>query len=238
MQRFAILVVGLALNQAVPSASQPAAKPPTIAVIDFNNSALTTDAARYEPFRAGIADILLTELSHNPGITVVERGTISKLLEEQDLAKTGRVDAATAARVGKLLGAQYIITGGFVIDRKERLRLDARAVNVETSAVAHVVSVTGVADDLLDVTTKLAEKMNRGMKLPAYAATPRPAGAQGAPAGGRLQSLLLYSTALIEEGPNPAKAKALYTQFLKTSPADFAVAQRTKAEARIRALGG
>lgn len=235
MKRLSLLLVGLALGRATPVAGQAATRAPTIAVLDFNNSALTADAARYEPFRAGLADILLTELSRNGGITLVERGTVSKLLEEQDLAKSGRVDPATAARLGKLLGAQYIITGGFVIDRKERLRLDARAVNVETSAVAHVETVSGSADDLLDLTAKLAEQMNKGMKLPAYAAA-RSSG--GAPAGGRLQSLLLYSTALIEEGRDPVKAKALYAQFLKSSPAGFAVDQRTKAEARIRALGG
>jgi TolB-like protein len=236
MKRLSLLLVGLALGLTAPVAGQAPTRSPTIAVLDFNNSALTADAARYEPFRAGLADILLTELSRNGGITLVERGTISKLLEEQDLAKSGRVDPATAARLGKLLGAQYMITGGFVIDRKERLRLDARAVNVETSAVAHVETVSGSADDLLDLTAKLAEQMNKGMKLPAYAAAARSSG--GAPAGGRLQSLLLYSTALIEESRDPVKAKALYAQFLKSSPADFAVDQRTKAEARLRALGG
>lgn len=209
---------------------------PTIAIIDFNNSAITADAAQYEPFRAGIADILITELGHNQGITVVERAKVSKLLEEQDLAKSGRVDPATAARLGKLLGAQYIVTGGFVIDRKSRLRLDARAVNVETSAVAHVETVSGAADDLLDLTAKLAGQLNRGMKLPAFSAASRPGGTT--PAGGRLQTLLLYSTAVMEEGRNPVKAKALYSQFLKASPANFAVDQRARAEERLRALGG
>lgn len=223
-----------------PTAAAQAPKAPTIAVLDFNNSALTADAARYEPFRAGISDMLLTELSRNPGIVLVERAKVMKLIEEQDLAKSGRVDPATAARIGKMLGAQYLVTGGFVIDRKERLRLDARAVNVETSEVAYVETVSGVADDLLDLTVKLAGMMNKGMKLPALpgaAAAAKPADA-GAPAKGRLQSLLLYSTALMEEGRNPAKARDLYSQFLKSSPADFAVAQRSKAEARIRALGG
>ena len=170
------------------------------------------------------------------GHRIVERATITKLLDEQDLAKSGRVDPATAARLGKLLGAQYIITGGFVIDRKEHLRLDARAINVETSAVAYVETVSGSADDLLDLTAKLAGQMNKGMKLPAFVVATRAQG--GKPAGGKLQSLLLYSTALIEENRNPVKAKELYAQFLKLGPADFAIGQRTKAEARIRALGG
>ncbi len=216
---------------------QSDAKPPTIAVLDFNNSALTADAARYEPFRAGISDMLMTELSRNPKIILVERARVMKLLEEQDLAKTGRVDPGTAARLGKILGAQYIVTGGFVIDRKERLRLDARAVNVETSEVAYVETVSGGADDLLDLTVKLADAMNKGMRLAPLPAAPK-ATESSAPQHGRLQSLLLYSTALIEEGRNPSKAKNLYTQFLKTSPADFALAQRSRAEARLRALGG
>ena len=215
---------------------QASAKAPTIAVLDFNTSALTSDAARYEPFRAGISDMLLTELSRNSKIVLVERARVMKLLEEQDLAKSGRVDPATAARIGKMLGAQYLVTGGFVIDRKERLRLDARAINVETSEVVYVETVSGGADDLLDLTVKLADAMNKGMRLPALPGVK--ATETSAPQKGRLQSLLLYSTALIEEGRNPGKARDLYNQFLKTSPADFALAQRSRASARLRALGG
>jgi TolB-like protein len=236
MKRLPVLFATLA-GITSSAAAQAGAKAPTIAVLDFNNSALTADAARYEPFRAGISDMLLTELSRNQGIVLVERATIMKLLAEQDLAKSGRVDPATAARLGKILGAQYIVTGGFVIDRKERLRLDARAVNVETSEVAYVETVSGAADDLLDLTVKLAGAMNKGMRLPALPGASK-ATESSAPQKGRLQSLLLYSTALIEEGRNPVKAKELYTQFLKASPTNFALAQRSKAEARIRALGG
>src|SRR5437016_2185212 len=44
--------------------------------------------------------------------SVVERDKLNLVLKEQGLATTGAVDPATAAKVGKLLGVQYVVMGG------------------------------------------------------------------------------------------------------------------------------
>lgn len=211
----------------------------TLAVLDFTNSALVR-TVDYAPFARGISDMLMTELSRNASVIIVERHRLLALLDEQDLLATGRIDQAAAVRLGKVLGAEYVLTGGFVIDSRERIRLDARAVSVETSAVAHVESVSGKADDLLDLVTELASKLNRTMRLgevtPAIAApsAPRPS---GGPSPQRMQALLLYSTALVEdERKQTERARTLYQRFLDETPGDFATDQRRHAQQRLLAL--
>jgi curli biogenesis system outer membrane secretion channel CsgG len=44
--------------------------------------------------------------------TVVERQALELVLKEQGLSSAGAVDPQTAAKVGKILGVKYIITGG------------------------------------------------------------------------------------------------------------------------------
>jgi len=44
--------------------------------------------------------------------TVVERERIDMVMKEQGLGASGAVDAQTAAKIGKILGVRYIVTGG------------------------------------------------------------------------------------------------------------------------------
>jgi tetratricopeptide (TPR) repeat protein len=75
---------------------------------------------------------------------------VQRLLDEQNLAKDERVDAATAAKIGKLVGARYMVMGNFV-DLYGRFRVDARIVDVETSEILKVVR----SDQKLEKTTEL-----------------------------------------------------------------------------------
>src|SRR5690348_10308754 len=108
---------------------------PGIAVMPFDNSgSYGQDKENFDALQKGIAGMLISELAANPAARVVERAEIQKLLEEQNLGATGRVDPQSAAKVGKLVGARYVITGAF-IDFYGDFRLDARIVNVETSEI-------------------------------------------------------------------------------------------------------
>jgi curli biogenesis system outer membrane secretion channel CsgG len=161
---------------ALPLAAQtPESTATTVAVLDFSNSALV-GTANYAPLSKGIADMLITQLASNKSIRVVEREQLQAVLTELDLASSTRVDPQTAAKVGKLLGARYFLTGGFLVDSKERMRLDIRAVNVETSEVVYVETVEGKAEDVISLIGGLSTKVNNGLRLPAMrtAALPEP----------------------------------------------------------------
>jgi TolB-like protein len=193
---------------------------PTVAVMYFTNSALIGNAD-YAPLSKGMAEMLITELSRNPGIRVVERDRLQELLAEQNLSAGGRVDRETAVRVGKVLGAGHMLMGTFVIDPRENMRIDVRAVNTETSEIEYVETIEGKASKLLSMVSELGTKVNSGLKLPA-----RPASAPAfSDAGGKnpnqFRAMLLMSRAIEEQDrKNVPAAVALYKQAIEANP-DF-----------------
>ncbi|TLY55939.1 MAG: hypothetical protein E6K55_02140, partial [Gemmatimonadetes bacterium] len=87
---------------------------PGIAVMPFDNGgSYGQDKENFDALQKGIAGMLISELAANPAARVVERTEIQKLLEEQNLGATSRLDPQTAAKVGKRAGARYVITGAF-----------------------------------------------------------------------------------------------------------------------------
>jgi TolB-like protein len=219
-------------------ASPSADSRPTVAVMHFNNGAIGKAHEELDPLRGGIADILTSELSANSGIRIIERDQLDKLVAEQNLSANGSVDKATAVRVGKLLGVHHMIFGGFIIDPRGNMRLDARAVHVETGVVEHVETVTDKADNMLAIISGVADKMNKGMKLP-----PMPSGAARPavnPEGskpGRWRDLIIYARAEdANDKKDRTRALALYKEFLDKSPTTILPAQRKRAEQKVREL--
>lgn len=80
-----------------------------IAVMDFENKA----PGAYWGWRLGhgASDMLATSLVKTKKFSVLEREKLSAIMQEQNLGRTGAVTNQTAARVGRLLGVQYIVTG-------------------------------------------------------------------------------------------------------------------------------
>ena len=70
---------------------------------------------------------------------------MSKVLKEFQLSQTGLIDAASVKEIGKILGADAIITGSVMMLR-ERLRLDARIIDVGTGAILAAESTLGNVD--------------------------------------------------------------------------------------------
>ena len=218
--------------------SRPADQRPTVAVMPNFDNGSVINHADYDALGKGIADVLITELATNSAIRVVERDRIQQLIDEQNLGTSGRVDKATAVQVGKLLGVHHMIFGGFIIDPKGQMRLDARAVNVETSEIEYVESVTDKADNMLAVLSAMADKLNKGLKLPPMpGGVARPAVNPEATKPGRWRDLILYARA---EDANDKKdrtqALALYKDFLDKSPSTVLASQRRRAEQRVREL--
>jgi curli biogenesis system outer membrane secretion channel CsgG len=82
---------------------------PAVGVAEFRNE---SGAAWW---RGGVgwelSGMLSNELSSSGDFRVVERNKLQNVLEEQNLAASGRVAPGTGAKIGKLTGAQYLVTG-------------------------------------------------------------------------------------------------------------------------------
>lgn len=240
----AVMLAGL--GRAVPAQASAARQPdsrPTVAVMYFTNGALMQHK-EYEPLTKGVAAVLGEELQSNDSIRVIEREFLQQILEEHKLTETKQVDPSTAAQVGKLLGARYMIFGGFLVDMTGRMRITARAVNVETSETEHVESVEDKAENVLAMLSTLAQKMNKGLRLPAMPARARQSGSTGAGAPvGSLEDLRRYARAtdardvaiVARDSASAQRAIALYKEFLAKAPPTM-VAQRNGAEKKLGEL--
>ena len=103
----------------------------TIAISYFDN---TSGLEQYNPLSKGLADMLITDLSNVKSIQIVEREKLESLLKEIDLGEGKFIDPNTAQKLGKGLGADYILTGAFLsID--PMMRIDARIMEVATGKI-------------------------------------------------------------------------------------------------------
>jgi curli biogenesis system outer membrane secretion channel CsgG len=110
----AALMLGLA--GVASSADSPAAarsKRPLVAVTDFDYGTVGYHWWGDYDIGKGMADQVMNELVEDGSFRVVERKKLDTVLAEQDFAHSDRADpgAAKLAKLGKVLGVRYIITG-------------------------------------------------------------------------------------------------------------------------------
>ena len=190
---------------------------PGIAVLSFENGgSYGKEKEDFDALRKGIAAMLISELAQNKNVRLVDRGEIQRLLDEQGLAVADRVDRETAAKIGKLVGARYMIAGTF-IDLYGDFRIDARIINVETGEILKVVRSDPKLRDRRDMSRMIqsvAERIMVDANLP-----PLPAGTAQRPAV-PTEALALFSRALLyQDRGDKAKAVEYYQKALDVFPA-------------------
>jgi len=99
-----------------------------VAVLDFRT--VGDNASLGE----GAAEILRTTLMETGKYTIIERGMLKQVLEEQKLSLSGVVNPQDAAGVGKILGAKLVAVGS-VVRLGESYTLNIRFVDVGTGEV-------------------------------------------------------------------------------------------------------
>jgi len=196
---------------------------PGIAVLPFDNSgSYGQDKENFDALQKGIAGMLISELAANPAAHVVERDEIEKLLAEQSLGASGKVTPETAAKIGKLVGARYVVAGTF-IDFYGDFRLDARLVNVETSEIVKVESDRMQRDHLFDIIRTVAARLMKDANLPPL---PRQASEQRMNRQVPTEALTFYSKALLyQDRGQKDKAAEMYQRALAVFP-EYAEAQQ------------
>ena len=191
---------------------------PGIAVLPFENGgSYGKDREDFDALRKGLAAMLISELAQNPEVRLVDRFETQRVLDEQGLAVAERVDKETAAKIGKLVGARYMVTGSF-IDLYGDFRVDARMINVETGEIMKVVrSDPKLHDrkDMMRMVESVSTLIMRDNRLP-----PLPASSAQRP--GRqvpTEALVLFSRALLyQDRGDQAKAVEYYQKALAVFP--------------------
>lgn len=189
---------------------------PGIAVLPFDNGgSYGQDKENFDALQRGIAGMIISELAANPAARVVEREQVQRILDEQNLGTSGRVDPQTAARVGKLVGARYMVMGTF-IDFYGDFRVDVRLVSVETSEVVKTESERAQRDHLFDIIKTVSAKLMTGANLPPL---PRQAAEERQSRQVPTEALTYYSRALLyQDRGQTERAVEMYNRALAVFP--------------------
>lgn len=224
-----LLALTLIAGVVAPHAGAAQDTRPGIGVLPFvNGGSYGLEAEDFQAFEVGLQQMLITELSMNSGLRLVERGRLRNLIEEQDLGASGRVDANTAARIGELVGAKYMILGGFV-DWYSDLRIDARVVDVETSEIIKTQRVRDDRENMYDIVVELANAMTRGLNLPALS---RQAFNERKEREVPEEAVRLYTKGLLyQDRGDTERAAELFSQAQRVFP------EYTEAEEALRQIG-
>jgi TolB-like protein len=134
--------------------------PQRIAILGFEN---TGKESEYGDLGIPLSIMLKTDLSTVKNLTLVDRQSLEKVLNEQKLNNSQKFDISTATKIGKLLGAQIILTGTY-FEMFGSLRIDAKFINVETGQIIFSIGSQGSREKFFELQKDLANKIVEKLK--------------------------------------------------------------------------
>jgi TolB-like protein len=190
----------------------------TVAVLPLQQGA---GGVAYEGLGRALAGMLTTDLSVAPGLTLVERAQLDALTTELALAESTFLDPATAQKLGKGLGAEFVVVGGYSVVG-ETFLLDARLVKVETGAIVRAADANGTVAAFVDVEKQLVTGLLEGLEVK-LAEDARARILAAAPTR-TFDAFAAYGEGLARESAGKLpEAQAAYGEALAADP-DFALA--------------
>jgi tetratricopeptide (TPR) repeat protein len=190
-----------ALNREAELAQTPS-DPTTVAVLPID---IVGDST-YRPLSRGLAQIFTTDLALLQRFTMVERLQIGVLVEEIRVGETGRIDPATAARVGHLARAGRLVQGLVTIPPRGTTRMEASVV-LGTGEVTTPARQAGRLRDLLKMEKQLVVDIARQLGYQLSQAELRLILENGTQ---NLVAFLAYSQGLDAEDRGDYRSAALY----------------------------
>ena len=154
-----LTIILLAVFAGCTTASCKDQQAPAVAVWDLEN--LSPNEAIGVDMGELLAAKVIETLKETGSLQVVERERLILALEELDLSSSKLVDEATRLRIGRIIGARFMVFGGyFVIGGM--MRLDLRLVEVETGRIvkaAQRVTAAGDINGWLNAAGQAAEEL-------------------------------------------------------------------------------
>ena len=145
----------LALSLATLLAASTASDTPVVSVLYFENA---SNDAELEALKKGLADLIITDLVAWEGVRVVERTRLEDVLKELDFQQTKYVDKASAAKLGKVIGATYLVYGSMVASGKT-LVLTARLVRASDGEALLSIKEQDERDKIFDLEQRLVNQL-------------------------------------------------------------------------------
>lgn len=156
---FLIILSGWILFIGCASSPQKGEAGGTIAVWDLDDLSLSRGAQLH--LGEILSGKIIEVLKDRGDYVVVERQRLLLALEELRLGTTRLVDETTRLKLGKMVGAKWMVFGGYQVIG-EQMRLDLRLVEVETGRVKKAVQRTTSTNNLegwMEAAKKAAEEL-------------------------------------------------------------------------------
>lgn len=202
-------------------AALAAVQRPAVTVLYFENS---TGKPEYEVLRKGLADMMVTDLVAWDGVTVLEREKLEAVLGELKLQQSKAFDARTAVKVGKLMGAKYLLTGSMLLPGGQ-LQIECKLISAEDARVVAAARVQGDPDKIFELEQELIGKLT-----PAIDAKLADPGQRRKAKVPDLSALLAYSKALeLGDQGKLDEANAAFAALVSARPS-FLLARDKKDE--------
>jgi len=191
---------------------------------------------RLTPLSFALADLITTDLSRSAQLTLVERTRLGDVLRELELAASGRVDSATAPRVGRLVSARRLVLGGLdELPGSDGLRIGVRLADVERGSIDQTIDARAPLADILAAEKELVFRILEALGV---TLTPAERAAIQRRATTDLGALLAYGSGLrLEYLGDFRGAAAEFRRAQRLDPA-FVVAGERAREARARSEAG
>jgi curli biogenesis system outer membrane secretion channel CsgG len=154
------LALGVAFTLAAVSIASAQAKP-RIAVMNFENNSQWHWWG--DNLGKAAADVLVTQLVNGGTFTVIERAQLESVMAEQRLGASGAVTSATAAKVGKLLGVQFILTGSITQFSIETTRAGFRGIGGSYSNAESKMDVRLISTETAEILAAMEGQGNKRM---------------------------------------------------------------------------
>jgi len=191
---------------------------------------------QYEALGRGLAEMFTTDLANVGRLRIVERVRLQALLDELKLARSEYVDAATAPRVGRLLGAGRLVGGSYLVSGGEEIRLQVTLVDAASGEqTPQLENQRAGLDELFDLQTRVTFSIVDQLDVELTAQ--ERAAIQEVPTQS-LQAFLAYSRGLLEEDRGNYGLAAQYYQQAGQIDPNFQEAQQRRRQARATQAGG
>ena len=133
-------------------AIKPAPAPNTVAVLYFHNR---SQNPQLNPLQKGLAFLLMTDLASVGDIRLVERVKLQALVEELNLGVSGLVEKDSAPRMGKLLGAGYLVGGDIRGSKEIELGIHSNLLQVKGQSTLGQPSAEGMLAQVFELEKKI-----------------------------------------------------------------------------------
>lgn len=134
----------------------------TVAVLYFYNR---STRPALDPLQKGMALMLITDLAKIEGLQVVERAQLQALAQELKLGASGLVDAETAPRVGRLLGARNLVGGQMHDLPADAIEIKTSVLDVPQNTALGEPTTNGILNDLIRMEKELLFEIIRLLRI-------------------------------------------------------------------------